>query len=467
MNFAQWIFNQNSHQLDKTAIVDNRTSLTYRELQIHTWAYSQYLINRGCVPGDRAIISLDDCVEWVVIFLGCIAAGVNPVLVSNCLPKSTIEKISKIIGTSLIIDTTDNVLLHTDQPINFYEFKHNDPCFWLMSSGTTGEPKFVVHKHSDLQTLLELIAYPAYRVDNNSRILSTAKLSFTYGFNNSLTFGLGKGATVFLNSGVLAAKKIFEKLSLHKITHFFTVPSVVRSMLQNGKDNKISNTVTTMVSSGEALPLSIAMQFETKHNIKILDGLGMSEVMYNYCTQTEDNIETGTIGQPITGIECEIRDNHGNIIQDNGVVGELYVKHPCAALYYWNDDYKTKSTFINGWVKTNDKVFRNLKGNYVYIARSDDLIKINGLYVSPVEIESKLLEINEISECAVISKHSDLGLLEIHAYITLNNDISNSKINNLLRLSLPAHKIPKYYHKIDSIPKSITGKISRNSLKRR
>lgn len=473
-NFAQFIININQSRLNKLALVDNIKSLTYQELADYIYSFSYHLQQSGVQAQDRVIISMEDCVEWPVAFLSILAVGGNPVLVSNDLPTSTVEKVCAIADAKFAIGKEipnlkcfhkETILTTIDHRLeDFYQYHPDEMCFWLLSSGTTGEPKCVVHRHQDLKTLLDIIANPAYCIDEHSRILSTAKLSFTYGFNNSLTFGLGKGATVYLINGAPAPSKVFQIINQHSITHFFTVPTVINSMIKHGQTQTLSESVKVMVSSGEPLPQSIAEVFETQHSIKILDGLGMSECMYNYCTTTPDNNEFGTIGRPVAGIECEVRNDDGSLTVD-GDIGEMWVKHPCSALQYWKDWNKTKSTFVGEWIRTGDKVVKQLNGNYLYVARRDDLIKINGQYVSPVEIESVMLELDWILECGVVAKTTDTGLTEIHAFVAISRSATSSEIKQSLFGKLPAHKIPRHIHFIETLPKTVTYKKTRSTLR--
>lgn len=476
-NFAKYIIDINQHNLNKIALVDEFSQLTYEQMSFGIKCFAKYLKNSGVLPQDRVIISLEDCIEWPVAFLSVLAVGGNPVLVSRDLPDILVDNIVKIADAKFIIGRridnckffTKEEILSQTQPINsFYQYHPDEMCFWLLSSGTTGEPKCVVHRHQDLQKLLEIIAWPAYCINSNSKILSTAKLSFTYGFNNSLTFGLGTGATVYLINGKPAPKKIFKLIKKNSITHFFTVPTNIISMIKHGKEQILSS-VQVMVSSGESLPISIIEIFKTKYNLDILDGLGMSECMYNYCTTILNDNEKGTIGKPLPGIKCEVRDNN-NLLVPVGQVGEMWVQHPCAAIQYWKDWEKTKSTFIGTWIKTGDNVFKNSKGNYIYVGRNDELIKINGQYVSPSEIENAIISMNPSYECGVISVKNKNGMNEIHAFVSASvsksHKILTREIRQYLRNILPTHKIPKFFYFVKCLPKTITGKKKRLELKK-
>jgi benzoate-CoA ligase len=473
-NFAQFVIDSNQSRLDKIALVDEEASLTYRDLANHIRSFGYHLQQSGVQPQNRVIISMEDCVAWPVAFLSILAVGGNPVLVGDDLPMSIVEKVCKIADAKFVIgkeiayltcfhkQTIQAGLEH--QLTDFYQYHPDEICFWLLSSGTTGEPKCVVHRHSDLKTLLDVIAWPAYQIDKNSRILSTAKLSFTYGFNNSLTFGLGMGSTVYLINGVPAPTKVYQLVNEKQITHLFTVPTVINSMIKHGADQTLSTSVKVMVSSGEPLPASVATQFQQRHDITILDGLGMSECMYNYCTTTLENNEFGTIGRPVAGVECKVCDDFGNTTPV-GMVGEMWVKHPCAALQYWKDWNNTKTTFIGEWIKTGDKVIQQPNGNYLYVSRKDDLIKINGQFVSPTEIENVVLALDWVVDCGVVADLGEKGLYEIHAFITTKRPATSQELKSALANTLPSYKVPKYVHFIDFIPKTVTGKKTRAVLR--
>ena len=473
-NFANWLFETNIANRNKLAFVDNNQSLTYGQLENHVKMFARQLIEANLLPQQRIIICLGDCVEWPVFFLAALMVGLNPVLVSADLPKKTIKHIMDLCDCSAIVTEqfenfdvkhfTKNQALQPGPILDqFYQYHSDEPCFWLLSSGTTGEPNCLVHRHADLYNLLESVATPAYSIDSNSRILSTAKLSFTYGFNNGITFSLGKGATTYLINGVPAPSIIFDKINQHQITHFFTVPTIIASMLKHGQNKKLNSSVKFMVSSGEPLPKNICEKFEQQHSNTIYNCIGMSEVTQTYCAQTPKNYESGTVGGPLPGIECQVRDEDG-VVLPPGKLGELFVKSPCAALMYWKDWKKTKNTFVGEWVRTGDKVIETSRGNYVYISRADDLIKINGLYVSSIEVESTITEITGVTECAVVI--STVGNFpEIHAFVVKDLDISVGDILLELNSCLERHKIPKKIHFIDSLPKTVTYKKQRSKLR--
>lgn len=461
LNFAEWLFAINKSRSEKVAVIDTTSSITYGNLELYARRYATHLVYQGLLPSDRVVIYLDDCVEWPIIFLGCLLLGANPVIVSGNFSKNTVDSVVNITKAKLTISTTDNVYSNNSELTKSYKFYPTESCLWLLSSGTTSNPKCIVHQHQNFFLILEKFL-PDYKFNESNRIFSTAKLSFIYGLNNSITVGLGIGATIFLMPGPPAPSRIFNALTTHKITHFFTVPSVLNSMVKYKKHNSLSETITTIVSAGEALSLVLAAQFETKFNKKILNSIGMSELMYNYCTQTPTNSNHVSLGKPLPGISCKICDSDGTVVEP-GKIGELYVKHPGVALYYWPN--QTSLTDASGWFKTNDLVLQDQAGDYLFIARSDDLIKVNGLLISPVEIEEQLLLINEISECAVVAKTSISGLNEIHAYIATNKQISNTELNIILKKRLAPYKIPKQYHRVESIPKTVTNKVKRKQLR--
>jgi benzoate-CoA ligase len=472
-NFAQWLFEKNIPNKNKLALVDNNQSLNYQQLEHQAKIVAKKFIDADLLPQQRIILRLEDCVEWPIFFLASLCVGLNPVLVSADLPEQSLLRIIDLCDCQAVVSKNQNyagvknfhkyqALQSGDQIGNFYNYHPDEPCFWLLSSGTTGEPKCIVHRHANLHNLFELVAEPAYGINSQSRILSTAKLSFTYGFNNGITFSLGHGATTYLINGIPAPSLIFDKIDQHLITHFFTVPTVIDSMLRHGQNKTLNQSVKLMVSSGEPLPDAIREKFEAQHKVVIYNCIGMSEVTQTYCAQTLQNYEAGTVGGPLPGIQCRVQTDNGSIAPI-GEIGELFVKSPCAALMYWKDWNKTKTTFLGEWVRTGDKVIQTSQGNFKYVSRADDLIKINGLYVSPIEIETAIMQIPDVLDCAVVVGR-DNPLPEIHAFVVANK-VTETQIKNILRNTLDRHKIPKQIHFIDSLPKTVTFKKQRSKLR--
>jgi acyl-coenzyme A synthetase/AMP-(fatty) acid ligase len=345
---------------------------------------------------------------------------------------------------------------------NFYRFHPDEMCLWLLSSGSTGDPKCIVNRHANLYNLLQLVA-PAAGIDCDSNIYSTAKMSWTYGFNLSVTFALGMGATAHVGAGVPAPSRIYKKLQQYKITHLWTVPGVLASILRH--PNCEIALPPRIFSSGEPLPPQIAQAFVEQYDRQVCEVFGMSETTQIHTMQTVNNWQLGTIGQPLPGVKIQLCDRNGNKVK-LGQVGELFVSSPCQASLYWKNWEKTQGTFQGAWVRTGDQCRVNKQGNLVFVGRADDLIKIKGLYVAPVEIENAIANLPGIEDCTVVHAPNAQGLTELHAFVVSVPGINQPNIPQALQTQLPDHKIPRHIKFVDSLPRTLTNKKIRSSLRK-
>lgn len=471
-NFAQFIILNATKTPNKIAVIDDHTTITYAELASAIKQFAYRLKDQGITPGTRVMLSMGDSIEWPVAFLACLYVGAVPVMSTPTMPQSKLLNILKAShAQALITDLNIQVdvlkiskseILTNDIELDTpYNFHPDEICLWSSCSGTTGgEPKYVVHRHASLQILLDLVANPAYEIDESSRVFSTAKMTFLYGMSNSLVYSLGQNATSIVTSKIPAYQTVFDLISEHDATHLFSTPSVLTSLLKNsqGPNTKLKS-LRAIISSGEPLPLTVARQFKSMFDQDILDALGMSEVITNFCTQTLKDRALGTIGKPVPGVICEVRDSRGRRCDVNEI-GMLYVNHPCQAIMYWNNWEKSRDTFRGPWVKTGDMVYQDKDGNFVYAGRNDNLVKINGLYVSPTEIENLIISHPDVIECLVSVVKDQFDLLEINADIVVNS-ISNLTAGNLRRFLAPnleSHMIPRFINFVETLPKTITNK---------
>jgi len=444
--------------------------LTYEQLPVYVQNFAASIQSKFN-PGDRVIILMDDCVEWPVAFLSIIALGGCPVLTSVSLEPEAVDKIIQISDAKLIITSLprdyqvpiiskDDILVAPEGKFdNYYNWHPDENCWWYLTSGTTGDQKCIVHRHQNLFNITEQVHWNALRMTKDSVVLATPKLQFAYGFVVSLST-LYTGATHILSSGKPAPSKLFKKLNDHKVTNFFTTVYVLNSILKHKQGETFPHTVNYLVSSGEPLPNSLAVNFEKEFRINIIDMLGMAELGQTYCIQDFYNPEFGTIGRPVPGVEFEIRNDNGTLVRP-GEIGELYVKSKSMATFYWKNWQKTKDTFYGPWLRTGDCVVELPSGNYKFISRANGGFKINNEYITPTEIESVILDNEAILDCMIVFKNTEVG--EIHAHIvTKDNKVVDLK--DYLKLKLPAYKIPKYFHYSNELPTTVTGKKLRRTF---
>lgn len=457
---------------NKIAIVDSRCTVTYKDLSTYIKKFSGYLKSNRLSPGDRVIICMDDCVEWCVSFLSCIQLGLVPVGISTQLPTvKLLQTIKDCDAKCLIVQThiTNDIieiirdtilLLGTNDPLvayDAYDYHPDEFCFWIISSGTSGEQKYAVHRHDNLINLYNMVI-TAFDINQHSVIYSTPKLSFTYGLNLILNYGLGAGATVILSDKVITQKLIFDLVTQYSVTHFYTTPRVVRMLLKDSKQHNELNNLKVMACAGEVLPIDIAKLFEQMYNIHILEGYGLVEALSYVTTQTNNDKKHGTMGKPLDCIVCEVLDSNGTVC-DREQIGELYIKTPCSATLYWNNWSETKQVFVGDWIKTNDMVYKDNDNNLVYVGRSDDLAKINGFFVSPIEIENAIMTFDGVDDCLVTINNNE-GFNTITAKIILapNTRFDAGRLRRYLKGILESFKIPKYFKLVESIPLTVTNK---------
>jgi benzoate-CoA ligase len=437
-NYAQYLFELNNTRSDHPALIDECNVLTYAQMEARVRSFASVLRTYNFAPQSRVILYFDDCVEWPVAFLALIAVGLNPVCVNHNNTPDRLDYLLDLVDARAVITNkiitlkksiamidASQILQHPSSDFfNFYQFHPDEPCFWLLTSGTTGHPKAIVHRHSNLYNYLTT-AKSTWQIDQNSRVFSTAKLSFTYGLNVALTMSLPFGATVCLMSGIPGPKRIFDYFQRHNVTHFYTVPTVINSILKHNKDQAWPESVKEIVSAGESLPPVISKKFRTMFGISIRNSLGMSETTAMYLAQSSENYEDGSLGMPLPKVQCRLLDEHSNQVND-GEVGEMHVKSPCTATLYWKDWKYTKHTFVGDWVRTGDLMVK-LPSGYQYVSRADDQIKINGQFVSSVELEASVLEYPNITDCVVVFKILEDAMPEIHAFIVTDDQHVDKK----------------------------------------
>jgi benzoate-CoA ligase family protein len=348
----------------------------------------------------------------------------------------------------------------------------DDAAFWLYSSGSTGFPKGCVHLHHDMVVCAELYAKNILQITEQDRFFSVAKMFFAYGLGNGLYFALSAGATSILWPGSPSPPNIFSVIEKHRPTLFFSVPSNYSTLLsyhrEGGPEFDLSS-VRYGISAGEALPASIYHRFKERFGVEILDAIGSTEALHMFIANRPGAARPGSSGQIMPGYEARIVDENGNDVPD-GEIGSLLIKGDSVCACYWNQHEKTKETIVGHWIRTGDKYYRDPDGYYWYVGRNDDMMKVKGMWVSPVEIESVLLEHPMVQEAAAVGYEDGNQLTKPAAYIVLKNDLNHSpeiieQIKQYLLLKLASYKCPQTYKIVKELPKTATGKIQRYKLR--
>jgi benzoate-CoA ligase family protein len=348
----------------------------------------------------------------------------------------------------------------------------DDAAFWLYSSGSTGRPKGCVHLHHDMVVCAELYAKNILKITENDRFFSVAKLFFAYGLGNGLYFSLSVGATSILWPGSPSPPNIFSVVEKHKPTLFFSVPSNYATLLSYHRENGVEFDLSSVrygVSAGEALPATIFHRFKERFGIEILDAIGSTEALHMFIANRPGAIRPGSSGEIMPGYEARIVDENGNDVPD-GEVGSLLIKGDSVCSCYWNQHEKTKETIQGHWIRTGDKYYRDADGYYWYVGRNDDMLKVKGMWVSPIEIENVLVEHPMVQEAAAIGHVTENQLVKPAAYLVLKQNVNGSaqvieEIRQHVLSKLSAYKCPQTFEIVNELPKTATGKIQRYKLR--
>jgi benzoate-CoA ligase len=347
----------------------------------------------------------------------------------------------------------------------------DDSAFWLYSSGSTGFPKGCVHLQHDMTYCTEYYAKPILGISENDIVFSTAKLYFAYGLGNNLYFPFGVGASVVYHSGRTLAEDVFKVVEQYRPTIFYSVPTLYASMLalhDTGKHFDFSS-VRVCVSAGEALPADILRRWQQAFNVDILDGIGSTEILHIFISNRPGEIKPGSTGKLVPGYAAMITDEDGHPVKQ-GDIGNLLISGDSIAAYYWNKHEKTKSTINGYWIQTGDKYYQDEEGYYWYCGRSDDMLKVGGQWVSPVEVENTLIMHPAVMEAAVVGVLDDENLVKPKAFITLKagyapSDALAEELKNFVKERLVPYKYPRFIEFIPELPKTATGKIQRFLLR--
>jgi benzoate-CoA ligase len=348
----------------------------------------------------------------------------------------------------------------------------DDVCFWLYSSGSTGTPKGTVHLHSSPIQTAELYARPVLGIREDDVVFSAAKLFFAYGLGNALTFPLAVGATTVLMAERPTPAAVFQRLKQHQPTIFYGVPTLFGAMLASPDlPSRQDVVVRVCTSAGEALPADLGHRWSEHFGSEILDGIGSTEMLHIFISNRSADVHYGTTGLPVPGYEARLVDEHDQAVKQ-GELGELQVKGPTCASHYWNQRVRSLRTFIGEWTRTGDKYSIDSDGYYVYGGRSDDMLKVSGMYVSPFEVEAALMTHADVLEAAVVGDFDEQDLIKPRAFIVTRQGVAASAeladaLKNHVKERLAPFKYPRWIDFVEELPKTATGKIQRFKLRSR
>ena len=347
--------------------------------------------------------------------------------------------------------------------------RRDDVAIWLFTSGSTGHPKGAVHLQHDLPFNTEVFAKATMGVCADDLTVSVPKLFFGYATGTNLLFPFAVGGATALFAERSTPEKMFEVIERYKPTILTTVPTMINSMLNMpGADPQSLASLRFCYSAGEPLPKELYERWTNAFGVDICDGIGSAEMFHIYITNRPGDIKPGSLGRIVDGYEAKIVDAEGKEVAD-GEIGTLQIKGDSAALCYWNAHEKSKETFAGDWCTTGDQFHVDQDGYYWCHGRTDDMLKVSGIYVAPGEIENCLLQHEAVLECAVVGHESD-GLVKPKAFVVLregfeSGDVLADEIKQFVKTRIAVYKYPRWVEFVDSLPKNDRGKIDRQKLK--
>jgi len=504
-NIAAHLLAVNAERGDKLAYIDDTTRLTYRELDERVRRCAAGLQRLGLRREDRVLMAMHDSIDFPIAFLGALYAGIVPVAVNtllttddyaymleHCRARAALVSralwptIGKAVASALRVAPVlplvasgpgadiegampFDALLDTEPFAEPADTLADDFGFWLYSSGSTGRPKGTVHTHANLYWTAALYATPILGLREDDVCFSAAKLFFAYGLGNALTFPLSVGATTVLMAERPTPAAVFKRWTEQQVTVFFGAPTGYAGMLAAPDLPERARVALRLCSSaGEALPREIGERFKARFGCDIVDGIGSTEMLHIFLSNRPGDINYGSTGRAVPGYTLRLVNEAGADAAP-GEIGDLYVRGPSAAVMYWAQRDKSRATFQGEWTRTGDKYSIDERGCYVYAGRSDDMLKVSGIYVSPFEVEATLMQHPAVLECAVFGKIDADGLTKTKACVVCKpgHAVLEAELQAFVKDRLAPYKYPRFIEFLDELPKTATGKIQRFRLRER
>jgi benzoate-CoA ligase len=346
----------------------------------------------------------------------------------------------------------------------------DDVMYWGYTSGSTGRPKAAVHSHAHFRAAAELVGAGVFGLDAADVVFSASKMYFAFGLGNTLYFPAGVGACSLLVPERVEPSLALEIITRERPTVFFTVPTLYARMLQvkdAGHRFDLSS-LRLCVSSGEALPPAVFDAWGERFGLPLHDVIGSTEALHDFIATRPGRVKRGTVGEIVPGFAARIVDDEETDVPA-GVVGRLLIKGPTTSPYYWNRPERTRETMLGAWLKTGDMFVRDADGYFRFAGRSDDMLKVAGQWVSPAEVEARLVEHPLVLEAAVFTRVDAIGVAEPHACVVLDHGVATPslerELHEWLRAGLAHYKVPRALSFVAELPKTATGKIQRFRLR--
>ena len=489
---------------NRIAYTDYTGDWTYQQLVAMVNQAGNVLSNLGLKEKQRVLMCMTDSVLFPAVFWGAIKIGAIPVPVNTMLtdtdyaymlddscasilvvseslyPKFATQLDSRSSLDEVVIDgssidgrpSLSTLMESFGSELSTVPTQREEPAFWLYTSGSTGQPKGAVHRHSDLVQTAQLYGDGVLNLDQSDVVFSAAKLFFAYGLGNGMSFPLHAGCRTVLLTDRPTPDSVLSVMKNQDVSIFFGVPTLYGAILSDGANDrsKVSERLRLCVSAGEALPEDIGREWEKRFGVPIIDGLGSTELLHIFLSNRPEDVRYGTTGRPVNGYKLRIVDED-DVDVEAGDMGELLVSGPSSAVCYWGQPQKSAQTFQGDWTRSGDKYYQDTEGYFVYCGRTDDMLKVGGIWVSPFEVENILIADERVLEVAVVGYQDAHGLVKPKAYVVLREGVEETNelikaLQEFVKNRLAPFKYPRRIEFIEELPKTATGKIQRYKLRK-
>jgi benzoate-CoA ligase len=491
MNLANHFLDPNaSARPDKLAIRSAAGDHTYAECAAWVNRYGNALRACGVREEDRVLVALPDVPHFAFAWFGVARIGAVVTMMNPLVPAEDWAYYLRYTRARAVITTaafaeehaallSGSAVIRVDADLDALRAQPgscadgdtgpDDPAVWLFSSGSTGKPKGCVHSAGDFVFNTEAYAKGVLGIREDDVTLSVPRLFFGYATGTNLLFPWAVGATTCLFAERPTPEVLFGAIARFRPTIVTNVPTMIHRMLEHPAcDHADLSSLRMVLSAGEALPAELYRRWVARTGVEILDGIGSAELFHIYLTNRPGDVRIGTLGKPVPGYALRIVGEDGADVAP-GEIGTLQVHGPSNAIAYHGDRVKSRATFQGPWTVTGDQFRVDADGYYVYCGRADDLVKVGGVYVSPVEVENCLLTHPSVREAAVVA-FERAGLQLTAAFVTATGPGSAALARSLqehVKTRLAAHKYPREVRFLDEFPRNDRGKVARAELRRR